>query len=176
MNSDKPKACLFCHWNMKVILILTILFTIGCSDDEPIKWKIDKQRINQLLNMSSERTTIDGTTLELHAYLWRDFMPASPPNGKNLISINWLVDVDSVAIPDNIILSEQYVIYGDSLWTASYTQEQRETPPYGIKRISRDGPKWGPNVEVTIIAKIVDSNTNLEYFLIRDNQPIERTD
>jgi len=158
------------------ILALTILFATGCSDDEPSNWRIDQPRINELLIISSEQETIDGTTLELHAYLWRDFMPISPPDGKNLISINWLVDVDSVAIPNHIILSEQYVIYGDSLWTAPYTEEERETQPYVIERVSIEGPKWGPNVEVTVIAKVVDSITSSEYFLIRDNQPIERTD
>ena len=158
------------------ILSLTLLIAIGCSDDESSIWKTDKQKINELLNLSSERVSIDGTTLELHAYLWRDFMPISPPNGKNLISINWLVDIDSVKIPNHILLSEQYVIYGDSLWTSSYTVEDRETQPYVIEGVSRGGPKWGPNVEVTVIAKIVDSNNSFEYFLIRENQPIGRTD
>lgn len=159
-----------------IIFTLIILLSVSCSDDEIPNWRVDQQRINELLSMSSEQITIDGTALELYSYLWRDFMPISPPNGKDLISINWLVDVDSVAIPNSIILSEQYVIFGDSLWTTSYSQEQREIQPYIIERISRDGPKWGSNVEVTVIAKIVDSNTNSEYFLIRDNQLIERTD
>jgi hypothetical protein len=158
------------------ILALTLLLTIGCSDDELPSWRVDQQRINELLNMSSEQATIDGTTLELYSYMWRDFMPISPPNGKSLTSINWLVDIDSVAIPNHIMLSEQYVINGDSLWTASYTEEERETQPYVIERISREGPKWEPYVEVIVIAKVVDSNTNSEYFLIRDNQTIERTD
>jgi len=158
------------------ILVLALLLTIGCSDDELSSWRVDQKRINELLNLSSEQATIDGKTLELHANLWRDFMPISPPNGRNLISINWLVDIDSIAIPNYIMLLEQNVIYGDSLWTASYIKEERETQPYIIERVSIEGPKWGPNVEVIVIAKVVDSNTSSEYFLIRENQTIGRTD
>ncbi|WP_445723928.1 MULTISPECIES: hypothetical protein [Bacteroidota] len=159
-----------------LILTLTLLLNSSCSEDEQPNWSIDKAKINKLLNSSTEQVTIEGTTLELHAYLWRDFMPISPPDGKNLISINWLVDVDSIAIPTNILLSEQYVINGDSLWSTSYTNEIRETQPYLVERVSRDGPKWGPNIEVTVIAKVIDTNTKLEHFLIRENQQILRTD
>uniref|UniRef100_UPI004048E0EA hypothetical protein n=1 Tax=Roseivirga sp. TaxID=1964215 RepID=UPI004048E0EA len=159
-----------------LILTLTLLLNSSCSEDEQPNWSIDKAKINKLQNSSNEQVTIEGTTLELHAYLWRDFMPISPPDGKNLISINWLVDVDSIAIPTNILLSEQYVINGDSLWSTSYTNEIRETQPYLVERVSRDGPKWGPNIEVTVIAKVIDTNTKLEHFLIRENQQILRTD
>ncbi len=158
------------------LLTLTLLLNAGCSEDEQANWSINKAKINELLNSSTEQISIEGTTLELHAYLWRDFMPISPPDGKNLISINWLVDVDSVAIPSTIVLSEQYVINGDSLWEPSYTNEIRETKPYLIERISREGPKWGPNIEVTVIAKVVDTSTNLEHFLIRENQQILKTE
>lgn len=101
-------------------------------------------------------------------------MPISPPDGNKLISINRLVDIDSVSIPGNISLAEQYIINGDSLWTTLYTNETRKTQPYIIERVSKGGPKWGPNIEVTVIAKVVDANTNSEYFLIRENQLIER--
>ena len=158
------------------LLTLTLLLNSGGSEDEQSNWSIDKAKINELLNSSTEQISIEGTTLELHAHLWRDFMPISPPEGKNIISINWLVDVDSVAIPSSIVLSEQYVINGDSPWETSYTNEIRKTQPYLVERVSRDGPKWGPNIEVTVIAKVVDTSTNLEHFLIRENQQILRTD
>ena len=178
-NWFQPRSAFNGHMYMKtlgLLLALTLLLNAGCSEDEQPNWSIDKAKINELLNLSTEQISIEGTTLELHAYLWRDFMPISPPDGKDLISINWLVDVDSVAIPSNILLSEQYVINGDSLWTTSYTNELRETQPYLVERISRDGPKWGPNIEVTVIAKVVNASTKLEYFLIRENQQILRTD
>jgi hypothetical protein len=158
------------------LLTLTLLLNSSCLEDEQPNWSIDKAKIIELLNSSTEQISIEGTTLELHAYLWRDFMPISPPDGKNLISINWLVDVDSIAIPPNIVLSKQYIINGDSLWETSYTNEIRETQPYLVERVSRDGPKWGPNIEVTVIAKVVDSSNNSEHFLIREKQQILRTD
>lgn len=162
--------------NLVSLVSFIFLLSSGCTEEEQPDFRIDKAKINELLSLSTEQITINETTLALHAYLWRDFMPISPPDGKNLISINWLVDVDSVAIPSNIILSEQYVINGDSLWAASYTNEIRETESYIIERVSREGPKWEPNIEVIVIAKVVDLNTNREYLLIRENQQILRTD
>jgi hypothetical protein len=160
----------------RLLLLTTLFLNIGCAEEEEASWSIDKVKINELLNASTEQLTIDGNTLELHAYLWRDFMPISPPDGKDLVSINWLMDVDSVNIPASIQLLEQYVINGDSLWRDSYTDEIRETEPYILERVSRNGPKWGPNIEITVVAKIIDTHTNTEHFLIRENQPILRTD
>jgi len=113
--------------------------------------------------------------LELHAYLWRDFMPICPPNGRNLVSVNRLVDMDSVRIPDNIILSQQFVINGDSLWVAEYKLEERETKPYIIEKISVNGPKWATDIVVKVIVKVIDLNDNSEYYLRREKQPIQRT-
>lgn len=158
------------------ILTLSVLLATSCSDDEPLNWKIDKQRINELITMSNQQVTIDGTTLELYTYLQRDFMPIAPPDGRGLASVNWIVDVDSIAIPETVILSEQYVINGDSLWTATYKNDQRETPPYIIEKTSINGPKWQPNIEVTVIAKVIDSRDNSEYYLIKDRQQIQRTE
>ena len=167
---------------MKLYSLLQVFLVILClsCEEKPAErttnWRIDGPLVAQLQNGSGQSITIDEKTFELHAYLWRDFQPISPPDGKELLSINWLVDTDSVNVPNHIALSEQFVIHGDSIWTANYTDEKRQSPPYVQERVSRNGPKWGPDLEVTVIAKVTDLSTGAGYYLRRDHVTIGRTD
>jgi hypothetical protein len=164
------------------VLALIILMT-GCEflrdltkDRDANNIRKDRNLILDLFNKSVDTLTIDSYRYSLDAYLWRDFMPISPPNGKPLISINWLINVDTIPIPANIELKQQYVIYNDSIWIADYEAETHTTPSYKIEKISRNGPKWGPKIYVDIIAKISDTKTKTDYFLKRKNINIIRTD
>jgi hypothetical protein len=157
-------------------ILLTTGILAGCEKDDPQNVKVDKDLIQELDNKAIDVVTINLHNYFLDAYLWRDFMPVSPPDGKPLISINWLICADSIAIPDNIKLVQQYVISGDSVWIADYDNETHQTPVYKIESVSRNGPKWGPFVHVDVIARISDSNTNLDYYLKLDNAYILRTD
>jgi len=159
-----------------LISFCLLLSLSSCENDDPINITVDEKRAEALLGTSSKLITIDGNELELKAYLWRDFMPTSTPSGQGLISINWLLNVDSVSIPDYIVLSKQFVISGDSIWTTDYSDELRETPDYVIERISRNGPFWEPNTEVTIVAKVVNLSNSTEHYLRLEDQLIMRTD
>ena len=138
--------------------------------------RLDKELINELFSKSVDTLAIESMKLVLDAYLWRDFMPVSPPNGKSLLAVNWLISVDSTDILGRIDLIEQYVIYGDSIWISEYENEIHGTPAYKIEKISRNGPKWGPNLYVDIISKIHDSNSNKDFFLKLEDVYISRTD
>lgn len=154
---------------------LLLLFVFACSEDEGTDVKVDRKQIDKLYSLATEEVTIGGITLRLYVYLQRDFMPSLPPSGSPLASVNWLVDIDSTDIPDHILLSQQYVIYGDTLWVADYADQQRESPPYVIDKVSLDGPRWGPGVEVTVVVRVVDTTNGREYYLIRENQLIVGT-
>jgi hypothetical protein len=167
---------------MKLILrftsfiLIAISFLTGCKKDEVSNIKADKELILELHNKAVDIITIDSHEYFIDAYLWRDFAPISPQNGNTLISINWLIRADSTAIPENIELKQQYVVYDDSLWIADYVNETRNTPEYIQEKISRNGPKWGPFVYVDVIAKITDIKTNRDFYLKRDKVFIIRTD
>jgi len=162
-----------------VLIVILITLTYGCEKDELDNESIirkDKEFIMKLFVKSIDTLEIGAQRYILDAYLWRDFMPISPPDGKPLLSINWLIDIDSIVIPAQIDLKEQYVIYNDSIWISGYEDETRSTPPYKIEKISRNGPKWGPNIYIDIISKIHDSNTNTDYYLKAEDIYINRTD
>ena len=99
----------------------------------------------------------------------------SPQNGKPLISINRLVGVDSLDIPDNIDLKKQYVIRNNLIWIAEYTDEEHYTPSNMLKRVSRNGPKWGPDEFVDIVTIVNDSHRNLNYYLSVEDVYINKT-
>ena len=138
---------------------------------------LDKELIQELKTKAVDTLKIESNSFVLDAYLWRDFQPVSPPNGKPMISINWLIDVNSVKIPANISMVKQYVIYGDSIWTSDYENEIRPSQPeYKIEKISRNGPEWGPKVYVDVVSQIYDSNADKTHYLVFKNVFIERTD
>ena len=154
---------------------MTFIILISCEKEPNIR--VDTELISELITKSYDTLIIESNKLVLDAYLWRDFMPISPPNGKPMISINWLRDIDSIKITDNIDLIEQYVIYNDAIWISKYENESRPTQPeYKIEKISRDGPKWGPNIYVDVISKVIDSSTNNYYYIIIRNIYVDRTD
>jgi hypothetical protein len=161
---------------LSIIILVVFIYLTGCEKDEVSNIKVDKDLILELNSKAVKVVTIDADTYFLDAYLWRDFMPISPPNGKPLISINWLIRTDSSVIPDNVELKQQYVIYGDSIWIANYDNETQKTPDYKKEKVSRNGPKWGPEVYVDVIAKITDTKTNLDYYLKLDKAYISRTE
>ena len=132
---------------------------------------------NELIPIEAVDTLIIGSnSFILDAFLWRDFMPISPPDGQPMISINWLICTNEIAIPDNISLVKQFVIFGDLVWKAYYTDEEGvPQPAHKIQRVSRNGPKWGPNIYVDVIAQVYDSNTNKTHFVRRKNVFVIRT-
>jgi hypothetical protein len=71
----------------------------------------------------------------------------------------------------------QFVIYGDVVWVSDYSSETLDAEPeYKIKKVSREGPKWGPHVSVDVISQIHDSNTGKDYYVGLKNVYIDRTD
>ena len=138
----------------------------------------DKEQIEQLKGKAVDTLIIGSNSFVLDAFLWRDFMPISPKDGKPMIAINWLISTGSVKIPDNISMVKQYVIYKNEIWEADYENEDPapSLPEYKMERISRNGPKWGPNIYVDVISKIHNSKTNKDYYIERKNVYVARTD
>jgi hypothetical protein len=119
---------------------------------------------------------VDGTHYILEAFLWRDFMPVCPPDGQPLIAANYLVNLDSVAVPERFDLIRQYVIMEDSVWVAGYSGTAYSPAVYKIARKSTNGPKWGPFITVDVIARVRDSETHTDHLLQCDSVLIIRTD
>ena len=148
------------------IALISFMLLSSCEKDGLNNIREDKELIRDLNNEATTSLSIDSRSYFLDAFLWRDFMPVTPPNGSPLIAINWLINGDSITIPDNIVMIKQYVIYNDSVWIADYEDNKSpSSPPYRLEKMSTNGPKWGPGVRVDVISKILDTKTNHDYYL-----------
>jgi hypothetical protein len=123
-----------------------------------------------------EQVEIDGRKYVLETYMWRDFMPMCPPDGKPLIAIIWVTAVDSLEIPSSLGANRLWIIKDKEVWETKFTDEQHQ-PYYDfqLEKIARDGPKWGPKIQVDVVVRLVDKG-NKTYLLKASNQWIGRTD
>jgi hypothetical protein len=164
---------------MKIyILPFLLVFILGCkkaTDPEvPTPLEIDR---SQLL-ASPDTINVDGRSLTLSTYMWRDFMPISSPDGKPLITIVYVTATDTATLPTTIEVDKLWIINEDQIWNSGFSEESippDQLKPNRIVRVAREGPKWGPLIYVDVIVRVRDSQST--FHLLRASQQwIERTD
>lgn len=121
------------------------------------------------------RIQVDGRELTLDTYLYRDFMPVSPPDGKPLIAGLKVRTVDGSPLPAGIGAETVSVLYLDDVWTAPARMEHPSQTPSVLELVARDGPTWGPAVNVDVVLRLHDG-AGRTYRLRAADQPIHRTD
>jgi hypothetical protein len=125
-----------------------------------------------------DTVTVDGQQLVLETYLWRDFMPISPPEGKPLRATVTILPVNQPEIQSPFEATEIWVIYDKKIWSSPLEAvgNPPSSPPYPkIEKMASGGPKWGPGVLATVVVRI--KNQSGKTFLLKaENQPIVRTD
>ena len=155
-------------------LLMLGMFFAGCSvfGGDHVPRTISSSE----LRATPETVIVDGHELALRTYMWRDFMPISPPDGKPMTAIFWVFSADSSALPDGLTVDAAWVVKDDEIWDAALVDESSsEEVPYQLERVARNGPKWGPGVEVEAVVRLreADGKTHL---LRASGQDIERTD
>ena len=108
------------------------------------------------------QATIDGRTFRIaDAYLWRDFMPISPPDGKPLAA-SLKIQVDSGAFPVDVTVDRIWV-YGPTVWEPALFEVRRSpdagTPADQIEVFANGGPKWDPGSEVSVDVRLISGGT-----------------
>lgn len=157
-----------------VVLLCLALILSACSlfegDDAP-----EAPPLSQLRS-APEVVTASRGDLVLSTSIWRDLMPIAPPDGRPLIAIFYISTADSSVFPEGVTSDAAFVINGDEVWATYYTGEDQEydQAPYLLVEVARDGPKWGPNVNVDAVVRLRDSSGNT-YFLRAPNQLIGST-
>ncbi|MEW6702882.1 MAG: hypothetical protein AB1298_09200 [Bacteroidota bacterium] len=149
-----------------------VLFFAGCTD--PLSSPRDIP-INDLLS-APDTLELENQKIVMTTYMWRDFMPISPPNGKPLITIVYIETTDSSVISPSISADAIYIINRTEIWKSYFSDEQPagESKPFRIARIARDGPKWGPGIYVDVVVQLKVNRTI--YLLKATRQYIGRTD
>ena len=163
--------------NFKIVLLILLIGLISCKK-EKIDGKINGEIITDPefaseLNSSPEIITIGNNTFVLTTYLWRNFMPFAEEDGSSLTCINSLTEKDSLSIASTIELKKQYVIKGNEIWTAGYS-EIRTPHDYIIEGVVREGPKWGPGINVYVVCEFESNGT--VYRILAKSQEIKKTE
>lgn len=109
-------------------------------------------------------------------YLWRDFMPISPPDGRPLAASIRVVAVDGAGFPSDITVDRVWV-HGPGVWETAPAEVRRApdagTPPSQIEVFANEGPKWDPGIEVDVVVRMRSGGAS--YFLRATGLEIRRT-
>ncbi len=132
----------------------------------------------QDLLAAPEQIEIDGREYILETYLWRDFMPISPPDGKPLIALIWVTAINSLEFSSSIDANRLWIINDELLWETGFSGEERpdnSNREHQLEKVAREGPKWGPQIQVEVVVRVTDGENNT-YLLRAPDQWINRTD
>lgn len=128
------------------------------------------------LKTSPKAITVDGRHLTLAAYLWRDFMPLSPPDGKPLLASITLKTRSGEPLPEGVDIDDVWVVLGEMIWSPTIDElRAREENSPTLEIVLRNGPKWEPGSVVDVVVQVVDAQGQ-PYRLMAPQQTIQRTD
>jgi opacity protein-like surface antigen len=117
--------------------------------------------------------TVGTGTIVLDPYLWRDFMPIAPADGQPLVAVIRLKTGSGSAYGGNAEIDRVWVVNGSGVWTAQEIESrQAATAEYEVA--ARNGPKWGPGINVDVVVRIQVGG--VRSLLRMSNVPIHRTD
>jgi hypothetical protein len=112
----------------------------------------------ETLLSAPEQVAVGGRTLTLETFVWRDFMPGGPPDGSELMAVALITAQDQRPYPIGLNADKIWVIYGDEVWEADFTEESG--PPdqvrlYQLQKNAYGGPKWEIGIEVEVVVRLV---------------------
>lgn len=160
-----------------LLVLIPSLWLAGCSlFDGRGHAAVDTPSLETLLN-APLTVEINGKELVLTTAMWRDFMPIAPPDGRGLFAIFHVVTTDSSDLPTDLQATAGFVIYGNDIWATRFTGEEpapSDDRPFQLVEFARNGPKFGPDVRVDAVIRLVDG-AGQQYHLRADDQYIGAT-
>jgi len=120
-----------------------------------------------------EEVNVNNITYSLETYMWRDFMPISPPDGKPLIVI---IRIHALGVEDFPLSTkiERLWLIDELNIISTLPTEEYSVNGNTLEMVFRNGPKWGPGIFVDVIVKLND--IDFGFCIKAVNQTIHRTD
>ncbi len=164
------------HKIVPIIIVAAILMSShlsGCDSDNP-RTPVDSVG-NRLLLSAPVQVEINDCCLVMDAYLWRDFMPISPPDGQPLAASVTIRAADSSEIPVNITPLRLWVIKSESeVWETDILAENIRRYDGVVEFPASGGPLWEPGITVQVVVELTKEDG--VYFLRSSDVVIHRTD
>ena len=136
------------------------------------KVESEEQLTVEQLKSTPENIVVSDKKLMLETYLWRDFMPDSEPNGTPLMGVIRFIGENGDILSNTISISKIYVIDNDKIWTCDIF-ETNITYNNLLEVVFRNGPKWGPGINVDVICEF-ENHVQL-YRIMAKSQKIHAT-
>jgi hypothetical protein len=162
---------------LQIRVVLTLV-AVGCADlGEPVTPLPPEISVVELLAVP-DSIVVAGRTLKLSTYLWRDFMPMSPPAGRPLQGAFYVSASDTARLPADLSADAVWLVYGNEIWRDwldTPTVPPGDVKPSQIYCTVGHGPYWGPQVAVDAIVRVTSGSSG-SHLLRAPNQTIHRTD
>lgn len=129
--------------------------------------------VKELRNAPAE-IVLDGKSLSLSAYLWRDFSPGTwGNNGSSPLMASLKVTTsDKKAFPSGVRMERAWVLFGEQIWEVPdfrfrgrRLSDNKEmwimcSVSSGCEISFSEGPQWGPGVFVDVVVRLIDKEGN----------------
>ncbi len=173
-----------------IILSFSLLFFfIGCSEKEPPN--APPNYLYDELIKSPTAIQIDSIDVELSIFLWRDYMPISPPNGNPLAAnirigsepetLYTIIDGNLVFIGldysdaiRNLDADKMWVFNKNSVWEANLESVGTINTSY-VNKSASGGPLWETGILVDAVVRLVQDDSTY-FYIKKENIEIHRTD
>ena len=157
-----------------VLAAIVSSFASACASEGVVAPRI--LTVTSELRNAPEVVSLEGVAVHLETYLWRDFQPISPPDGKPLLALVRIKGAGGTVLPATLKADSVWIVNGELAWVASLREEQPRGPDLSFfEAMARDGPKWGPGITVDVVVRL--RNVSGQRVLVRvGGQMVHRTD
>lgn len=125
--------------NTLIPTILLALFSAGCTDAGDPYVASPPDVPLAVLHAAPDTIVVGGRQLSLSAYLWRDFMPISPADGKPLVAVLTICAADTAKLPASISCDTVWVVHDQEIWKAwLHGETPGNVKPNQISRTARE--------------------------------------
>jgi hypothetical protein len=166
--------------------IFTLLLILATFPFMQFPADVDQSKENLSISIKDLRNApteivLDGRSLSLSAFPWRDFMPGTlnGPDGSPMMVALKVATTDKKPFPSGVRMDRAWVLFGEQVWETSKVRDQLNSPPYekdswiacsdspACETTLRDGPKWGPNVFVDVVVRLTDKEGQHHLLQVR---------
>ena len=158
-------------WLVLVLIGFLVLSTFLLVFDWPSPDSEWEYYIEPCIFTASEEVNVGGITYSLETYMYRDFMPISPPDGRPLIVIIRVHALGVNDFPLSTIIERLWLIDGSNIISTLPT-EKYSVDGNTFRMAFLNGPKWGPDIFVDVIVKLIDMD--FSFCVKAVDQPIHR--